>query len=271
MSNRLHNIEYDYLNTCKDILNYGYKFDDRTGTGTRNLFGIKMEHDMNCGLPVFTTKKVFFKGCLHELLWFISGSTNIKYLTDNNVHIWDGWIDENGELGPVYGKQWRKCGQKQIDQLQNCIDLIKNNPYSRRILMDLWTVDELEEMSLPPCVMVYQFFPNPITKELSLQVYQRSADIFLGVPFDICESGLLLSLVADITGYKPSKLIYIIGNAHIYNNHIEQVKEQIQRKPKDCPKLIINNHYNNINEYTFNDFQLINYNPDPAIKAPISI
>lgn len=267
----MNNIEYDYLNTCKNILETGIQTPDRTGTGTITQFGIRMEHDMKLGLPVLTTKRVYTKGCIHELLWFISGDTNIKYLQDNNVHIWDKFADEHGGLGPVYGKQWRKCGQKQIDQLKTVIETIKTNPTSRRILMDLWTVDELDTMSLPPCVMVYQFFPNIITKEISLQVYQRSADMFLGVPFDMCEAGLLLELVGHITGYNPSKLIYIIGNAHIYNDHIEQVKQQLNNIPRQLPQLQILNNSNNIDDYKYEDFNIINYNPYPPIKANLSV
>lgn len=266
----LRNIEDDYLNACRKIIALGTTMKNRTDTEAINLFGIRLEHDMPLGLPVFTTKKVFFKGCVYELLWFLKGDTNIKYLTDNNIHIWDAWADKQGELGPIYGKQWISCGKHKINQVQNCIDLIKNDPTSRRILIDAWTVDDLPEMALLPCHILYQFYPNVVTKELSMQVYMRSADMFLGIPFDIAEGGLLLELVAKITGYIPHKLIYILGNAHIYTNHIEQMHEQVNRIVKHCPTIDFPKK-KSIFDYVYEDFKLLNYNPAGSLPGKIAI
>lgn len=263
-------IETQYLNLAKQLLLFTKARPNRTGINTFSTFGIRLEHNMADGFPLLTTKKIFFKGCVHELLWFLKGSTNIKYLVDNGVHIWDAWADEKGELGPVYGKQWIDCGPTHINQVEECIKAIKEDPYSRRIIINAYHVPDIKDMALPPCHVLYQFYCKPDTKQLSLQVYMRSADVFLGLPFDIAEGGLLLSLVAEVTGYKPDKLIYILGDAHIYENHREQMLEQVMRTPYKLPKLKLAPE-TNIFDYTFEDIKLIDYKAHSALKGKVAV
>lgn len=260
----------NYKKLVKTVLKYGKLRKNRTGIETLSLFGSNFCHDMQEGLPVLTTKKIYIKGCIHELLWMLHGDTNIKYLVDNNVHIWDEWADSNGDLGPVYGKQWIYSGPNKINQIQYVINEIINNPYSRRIVLDAWSPSELKDMALPPCHVLYQFYAEPDTKQLSLSVYMRSADLFLGVPFDIAEGGILLSLIAKITGYNPNKLIYNFGDIHIYSNHIDLIKMQLLRQCYKLPTLELS-YKDNITDYTYNDFNIKNYISHPAIKAQVAI
>ena len=259
-----------YIDLAKHVLKNGVLRPNRTGTNALSVFGTRLEHDMSDGFPLLTTKKMYFRGCIHELLWFLSGSTNVKYLQDNNVHIWDAWADANGELGPVYGKQWTNYGDLGINQVANIIDLIKHNPHSRRILLDAWKADELHRMALPPCHILYQFYANPETKQLDLQVYMRSADVFLGVPFDIAEGGLLLTLIAEVTGYTPNKLIYCFGDTHIYENHIDQMREQVERDLLTLPAIEVA-HKDSIFDYKFEDIKLINYSSHNSLKGIVAV
>lgn len=259
-----------YKDLVTRVLNFGLVKENRTGINTLSTFGQMLSHDMRYGLPLLTTKKVNYKACIHELLWFLKGDTNIKYLNDNNVHIWDAWADENGDLGPVYGKQWTDSGPNHVNQVAYVINEIKNNPDSRRILIDAWSPSELDSMALPPCHILYQFYPNIKTKSLSMCVYMRSADLFLGVPFDIAEGGMLLSLIARITGYKPYRLTYFFGDVHIYVNHLEQIQEQIKRECYNLPKLKLPKK-ERIEDYTFEDLKIINYKCHPFIKGEIAV
>ena len=244
--------------------------ENRTGVSAISAFGRSLRHDMSLGLPILTTKKINIKACIHELLWFINGDTNIKYLNDNGVHIWDAWADSNGELGPVYGRQWRKSGPKGIDQVKNVINLINTSPYSRRIIIDAWSPSDIQDMALPPCHILYQFYAEPATKQLSLCVYMRSADIFLGVPFDIAEGGIFLSLIAEVTGYTPKELIYYFGDAHIYSNHLEQIQVQIKRPCFELPKLELN-HKSSIFDYKYEDFNIVGYKCHGALKGKVAV
>ncbi len=261
----------NYLNTIKHVLENGELKEDRTGTGTISTFGYQNRYDLNKGFPLLTTKRVYFKGVVHELLWIISGSTNIKYLVDNNVNIWNEWADENGELGPVYGKQWRRWEGKDstVDQLKNLIEGIKNNPSSRRHIINAWNVADVKDMALPPCHAFIQFYVSG--NKLSCQLYQRSADLFLGVPFNIASYSLLLMMVAQVTGYEVGEFIHSFGDLHIYTNHLEQVKEQITREPRELPKVKLNKNIKNIEEFTYDDIILEDYNPHPAIKGKVSV
>lgn len=259
-----------YKALATQILKEGSLRKNRTGIDTISLFGAAFEHNMADGLPVLTTKKIYIKGCIHELLWFLRGDTNIKYLTDNNVHIWDAWADENGDLGPVYGAQWIKSGPKKINQVQYIINEIKTNPFSRRIVLDSWSPSDIPDMALPPCHVLYQFYANPYTKQLSLNVYMRSADVFLGLPFDIAEGGLLLSLVAKVTGYKPDKLKYYFGDIHIYVNHLGALKTQLERPCFELPTLSLP-FKDNIFEYEYSDFNIENYKHHGVLKADVAI
>lgn len=261
-----------YKNLVYLVKNYGQRRPNRTGIDTISMFSTCWSHDM-CGgrIPLLTTKYVNYKACIHELLWFLKGDTNIKYLNDNGVHIWDAWADKNGDLGPIYGKQWVDSGPKHINQVQYVIDEIKNNPYSRRLIIDGWCPSELDDMALPPCHVLYQFYANPETKKLSLSVYMRSADLFLGVPFDIAEGGILLSLIAHITGYRPAALNYIFGDTHIYVNHLKQVEEQLNRSCYILPELRIDSEPKPLSEYKFDDFKIIGYNHHPTIKGEVAV
>ena len=262
-----------YLDLLHKVLTEGVRRDDRTGTGTIGIFGYQMRFDLSQGFPLVTTKKVFTRGIIEELLWFISGSTNKKVLQEKNVHIWDEWgDDETGELGPVYGHQWRAWNDYNgghIDQLMNVIEQIKTNPNSRRLIVSSWNVAQIDQMGLPPCHCFFQFYVS--NGKLSLQLYQRSADLFLGVPFNISSYALLLMMVAQVTGLKPDEFIHTLGDAHIYLNHIEQVKLQLSREPYPLPTMRLNPEVNDIRNFRIGDFQLENYQCHPAIKGEVSV
>jgi thymidylate synthase len=261
-----------YLELLDHVLKTGVEKGDRTGTGTISVFGYQMRFDLEQGFPVMTTKKLHLKSIIHELLWFINGDTNIKYLTDNGVRIWNEWADKEGNLGPVYGSQWRSwpaADGRKIDQLSNVINSIKTTPDSRRHLVNTWNAGEIEKMALPPCHILFQFYVA--NGKLSCQLYQRSADIFLGVPFNIASYSLLTLMVAQVTGLKPGEFIHTFGDAHIYLNHIDQVKLQLTRDPFPLPKMIINPSVNDILKFRFEDFTLENYQSHPGIKGEISV
>jgi thymidylate synthase len=261
-----------YLDLLDHVLKNGTEKSDRTGTGTISVFGYQMRFNLNDGFPVLTTKKLHLKSIIHELLWFISGDTNTGYLKDNGVKIWDEWADENGNLGPVYGYQWRSWpadGGRKIDQLLNVISSIKNSPDSRRHIVSAWNVGELDKMALPPCHIMFQFYVA--AGRLSCQMYQRSADIFLGVPFNIASYAILTHMVAQVTGLKPGDFVHTLGDAHIYLNHIEQVKLQLSRKPYKLPALVINPAVNDILNFRYEDFTLTDYVAHPHIKGDISV
>ena len=245
---------------------------DRTGVGTKSVFGHQMRFDLSEGFPLLTTKKVHLKSIIYELLWFISGDTNIKYLKDHGVSIWDEWADENGDLGPVYGHQWRSWPApdgRSIDQLTQVVQTIKNNPDSRRILVSAWNPGEVDKMALPPCHCLFQFYVAG--DRLSLQLYQRSADTFLGVPFNIASYALLLQMMAQVTGFKPGDFIHTTGDTHLYLNHIEQAKLQLTREPRPLPTMKINPDVKSIFDFHYEDFELVGYDPHPHIKAEVSV
>lgn len=254
------------------ILDKGVAKEDRTGTGTISVFGHQSRYDLQEGFPVITTKKLHLRSIIYELLWFLKGDTNIKYLTDNGVKIWDEWADENGDLGPVYGHQWRSWpapNGKHIDQITQVIDQLKNNPNSRRIIVSAWNVGEIENMALPPCHAFFQFYVAD--GKLSCQLYQRSADVFLGVPFNIASYALLTMMMAQVCGLQPGEFIHTLGDAHLYSNHLEQAKLQLSRTPKELPRMKMNSKITNLFDFTFEDFELINYNPDPHIKGKVAV
>jgi thymidylate synthase len=261
-----------YLDLLDHVLKTGTEKKDRTGTGTISVFGYQMRFNLEDGFPLMTTKKLHLKSIIHELLWFISGDTNIRYLKENGVKIWDAWADEGGNLGPIYGYQWRSWpadGGGKIDQLLNVISSIKETPDSRRLLVSAWNVGEIDKMALPPCHIMFQFYVAD--GKLSCQLYQRSADIFIGVPFNIASYALLTLMVAQITGLKPGDFVHTLGDAHIYLNHIEQVKLQITRKPYPSPRMIINPEVNDILKFRFDDFTLTDYVSHPHIKGKVSV
>ena len=261
-----------YHDLLQHILDKGAKKEDRTGTGTISVFGYQMRFDLNEGFPCLTTKKVHMRSIIHELLWFLKGDTNIQYLKENNVSIWDEWADENGNLGPVYGSQWRSwpCADgRQIDQITKIIDQLKNNPDSRRIIVSAWNVAEIENMALPPCHAFFQFYVAD--GKLSCQLYQRSADTFLGVPFNIASYALLTLMVAQVCNLKPGDFIHTLGDAHLYSNHIEQANLQLTRDFRKLPKMKINPEVKDIFEFKYEDFELENYDPHPHIKAAVAI
>jgi thymidylate synthase len=261
-----------YLDLLDHVINTGIEKKDRTGTGTISVFGYQMRFNLAEGFPVLTTKKLHLKSIIHELLWFISGDTNVKYLTDNGVKIWNEWADKDGNLGPVYGSQWRSWpaeGGKRIDQLSNVISSVKKAPDSRRHIVCAWNVGELDKMALPPCHILFQFYVAG--GRLSCQLYQRSADIFIGVPFNIASYSLLTLMVAQVTGLKPGDFIHTLGDAHIYLNHIEQVKLQLTREPYKLPKMIINPDITDILRFRYEDFTLTDYISHPHIKGDISV
>ncbi len=275
----------EYLDLLSFVKDYGTDKADRTGTGTRSHFGYQMRFDLAKGFPLVTTKKVHFKSVAHELLWMISGDTNIKYLQDNGVRIWDEWADENGDLGPVYGQQWRKWASQadivdlgngkigkqfhQFDQLAYTIDQIKENPESRRHIVSAWNVWDIPKMKLPPCHMLYQF--HVADGKLSCQMYQRSADVFLGVPFNIASYALLTMMIAQVCDLAIGDFVHTFGDVHIYNNHFKQVEEQLSREPKPLPRVVLNPDVKNIDEFKYEDILLLDYKHHPPIKAEVSV
>ena len=261
-----------YLNLLNHVMNHGDKKNDRTGTGTLSIFGYQMRFDLSEKFPLLTTKKVHLKSVIYELLWFLKGSTNIKYLQDNGVSIWDEWADEHGDLGPVYGSQWRSWrthDNRSIDQIEKLIIDLKTNPDSRRLIVSAWNVAEIENMKLPPCHCFFQFYVA--NNKLSCQLYQRSADIFLGVPFNIASYALLTLMIAKVVNLEPGEFVHTLGDAHIYSNHFDQVNEQLTRQPKELPTMHINSNVKNIFDFKFEDFKLSDYDPYPLIKAPVAI
>jgi thymidylate synthase len=262
----------NYQDLLRKVLTEGIQREDRTGTGTIGIFGHQMRFDLQAGFPLVTTKKVHLKSIVHELLWFLKGDTNIQYLKENGVRIWDEWADERGDLGPVYGKQWRSWETpdgRSVDQIAQVIEAIKKNPYSRRHLVVAFNPSDVDRMALPPCHAFFQFYVA--NGRLSCQLYQRSADIFLGVPFNIASYALLTMMVAQVTGYAPGEFIHTFGDAHLYLNHIEQAQLQLSRDPKPLPKMAINPAVQNIFEFKYEDFQLLEYDPHPAIKGQVSV
>ncbi|MBB3188050.1 thymidylate synthase [Microbacter margulisiae] len=261
-----------YLDLLQHVLNEGVHKEDRTGTGTLSVFGYQMRFRLDEGFPLLTTKKLHTKSIIHELLWFLQGSTNVHYLQENGVKIWNEWADEQGELGPIYGYQWRSWPDYDgghIDQISQAIEMIKHNPDSRRIIVSAWNVADLPKMHLPPCHAFFQFYVA--NGKLSLQLYQRSADIFLGVPFNIASYALLLEMMAQVTGLKAGEFVHTLGDAHIYTNHLDQVKLQLTREPRPLPRLKINSAKTNMFDFVFEDITIENYNPHPHIKGDIAV
>jgi len=261
-----------YLDLCKRILDEGVEKKDRTGTGTISIFGNQMRFNMQDGFPLLTTKKLHLKSIIYELLWFLQGDTNVKYLQEHGVRIWNEWADENGELGPVYGHQWRSWPDYDggtIDQIKKVVDTIKNNPDSRRMIVSAWNVAEVDKMALPPCHTMFQFYVA--NGKLSLQLYQRSADTFLGVPFNIASYALLLQMMAQVTNLEPGEFIHTTGDTHIYLDHIEQVKLQLTREPRPLPKMHINPDVKDLFSFQYEDFELTDYNPWPHIAGKVSV
>ncbi|MBO9405931.1 thymidylate synthase [Shimia sp. R9_1] len=256
-----------YHDALKTILEFGEDTGDRTGTGTCSYFGMQMRYRLADGFPLVTTKKLYLRGIIHELLWFLAGDTNIKYLQDNRVTIWDEWADENGDLGPVYGKQWRDFGG--VDQIETLVEMIKTSPDSRRLIVSAWNPQDVPDMALPPCHTMWQV--RVLNGKLHLQLYQRSADMFLGVPFNIASYALLQHMLAHVTGYEVGDFVHSIGDAHIYSNHMEQVNLQLTRTPKVLPKLVIKRDVKSIFDFTFEDFEIVGYEPDAAISAPVAV
>lgn len=261
-----------YHDLMRHVLESGTDKSDRTGTGTRSIFGYQMRFNLSDGFPVVTTKKLHLRSIIHELLWFLKGESNIKYLKENGVSIWDDWADENGELGPVYGVQWRSwptADGKKIDQIKQLVDGIKNNPDSRRHIVSAWNVAEVENMALPPCHTMFQFYVAD--GKLSCQLYQRSADIFLGVPFNIASYALLTLMIAQVCDLKPGDFVHTFGDAHLYSNHFEQAELQLSRDFRTLPTMKINPNVKDLFEFKYEDFELMNYQPHPGIKAPIAV
>ena len=262
----------NYLDLLQHILDHGTDKTDRTGTGTKSVFGYQLRYDLSKGFPLVTTKKVHLKSIIYELLWFLKGDTNIKYLTDNGVSIWNEWADENGNLGPVYGAQWRAWEGKDgkvVDQIVEVVEQIKKNPDSRRLIVSAWNAAEIPNMALAPCHALFQFYVAD--GKLSLQLYQRSADVFLGVPFNIASYALLCMMVAQVCGLEVGDYVHTFGDVHIYNNHFEQVKLQLSREPRALPTMKLNPEIKDLFDFDFEDFTLENYNPYPGIKAPVAI
>lgn len=261
-----------YLELMRHILDEGVDKGDRTGTGTKSVFGYQMRFDLSKGFPMVTTKKLHLPSIVHELLWFLKGETNVGYLQENGVRIWNEWADEEGNLGPVYGKQWRRWEAKDgriIDQVQQAIDTIKSNPNSRRIIVSAWNVGELDDMALMPCHAFFQF--HVAEGRLNCQLYQRSADVFLGVPFNIASYALLTHMMAQVCGLEAGTFVHTLGDAHLYNNHLEQARLQITREPLPLPRLVLNPDVADINEFTYEDIKVVGYEHHPHIKAPISV
>ena len=262
----------NYLDLLQHVLDHGTDKTDRTGTGTRSVFGYQMRFDLSQGFPLVTTKKVHLKSIIHELLWFLRGESNIAYLKENGVTIWDEWADAQGELGPVYGVQWRSWPTPDggsVDQIAQVVEQIRRNPDSRRLIVSAWNVGQIEQMALPPCHALFQFYVAE--GKLSCQLYQRSADLFLGVPFNIASYSLLVLMVAQVCGLQPGEFIWTGGDCHIYANHMEQVKEQLPRTPRELPRLLLNPEVRDIGGFRYEDFQLEGYEPWPAIKAPVAV
>ena len=257
-----------YLDLLADIKDTGVDRKDRTGVGTRAVFGRQMRFDLSQGFPLMTTKKVYWKGVAYELFWFLKGDTNVKYLQDHNVHIWDQWIDSEGNLGPVYGAQWRNYGG-QVDQISQVVDSIKHNPDSRRHIVCAWNPIALPQMALPPCHCLFQFFVAE--GKLSCQLYQRSCDVFLGLPFNIASYSLLTHMIASVAGLEVGEFVWTGGDTHIYHNHFEQIETQLARTPRPLPQLKIKNPTESIFDYDFEDFEIVGYDPYPTIKAPIAV
>lgn len=261
-----------YLDLLQHVLDTGKERRDRTGTGTIGVFGYQMRFNLEDGFPLLTTKKLHTKSIIHELLWFLKGNTNIRYLKENGVRIWNEWADENGDLGPVYGSQWRSWTSndgKVIDQIKNVVQSIKNDPISRRHVVSAWNVGDLHKMALPPCHILFQFYVDG--NRLSCQLYQRSADIFLGVPFNIASYSFLLMMIAQVTGLKPYEFIHTLGDAHLYQNHLEQTRLQLKRDPKPLPQVRLNPQITDIFDFTYEDFYIENYDAHPHIKGTISV
>ncbi len=261
-----------YLDLIQHIIDHGVKKEDRTGTGTISVFGYQMRYDLNEGFPLVTTKKTHMKSIVHELLWFLKGETNVQYLQENGVRIWNEWADEEGNLGPVYGKQWRTWASTSgevIDQIRDAIQMIQENPNSRRIIVSAWNVGELKEMALMPCHAFFQFYVAD--GHLSCQLYQRSADVFLGVPFNIASYALLTHMMAQICGLKAGEFVHTLGDAHLYLNHLEQAKLQLEREPYPLPKLKLNKNINDIDDFTYDDIEILDYQHHPHISATISV
>ena len=271
-----------YLKLIREIRKNGVERKDRTGTGTKSIFGYQMRFNLNDGFPLVTTKKIHLKSVIHELLWFLNGDSNINYLNENGVRIWDEWANENGDLGPIYGKQWRSWNNEDIDQIKILIKNLKTNPNSRRHLITAWNPSVLPEenknfsenvengkVALPPCHAFFQFYVS--NNKLSCQLYQRSADVFLGVPFNIASYSLLTYMIAQVCNYKVGDFIHTFGDAHIYDNHLNQIDEQLKRTPRSLPKIIINPNIDNIFKFKYEDFQLINYDPYPLIRGKVSV
>ena len=261
-----------YLDLMQHVLAQGHPKADRTGTGTLSVFGYQMRFDLSQGFPLLTTKKVHLRSVIHELLWFLRGDSNVRSLQENSVSIWDEWADDNGDLGPVYGVQWRSwpaADGRHIDQISQLLRDIRTNPNSRRLIVSAWNVGELERMALPPCHAFFQFYVAE--GRLSCQLYQRSADIFLGVPFNIASYALLTLMIAQVTGLKPGDFIHTLGDKHLYNNHLEQARLQLARAPRSLPTLRLNPEVKSLFDFRYEDFELLNYDPHPAIKAPVAV
>ena len=259
-----------YLDLLRDIMENGQDADNRTGVWARKVFGRQMRFDLTKGFPLVTTKKTHLRSIIHELIWLLSGNTNIKYLHDNNVTIWDEWADENGDLGPVYGHQWRNFNSQGVDQIKDVIERIKKNPQDRRLIVSAWNPVQINDMALPPCHCFFQFDVTPDGK-LNCMLYQRSCDMFLGVPFNIASYSLLTMMVAQVCGLKLGEFVHTLGNAHIYSNHFEQVKLQLTREPYPLPQMKINPEIKNIDDFKFEDFELVNYQCHPTIKGDVAV
>ena len=261
-----------YLDLLRHILERGVEKGDRTGTGTLSVFGYQMRFDLAAGFPLLTTKKLHTRSIVHELLWFLAGDTNVRYLHENNVTIWDEWADEAGELGPIYGRQWRSWPAPDggsIDQISQVIQQIRTNPDSRRLVVSAWNVADLDKMKLPPCHALFQFWVG--NGRLSCQLYQRSADVFLGVPFNIASYALLTAMIAQACGLEPGEVVHTLGDAHLYLNHLEQTRLQLQREPRPLPRLELNPEVKSVFDYRYDDIRIVGYDPHPAIKAPIAV
>jgi thymidylate synthase len=261
-----------YLDLLRHVLTHGTRKADRTGTGTLSVFGYQMRFDLARGFPLVTTKKLHLKSIIHELLWFLRGDTNIGYLKENGVTIWDEWADANGELGPIYGYQWRSwpaADGRQIDQIAQIVEQLKRNPDSRRLVVSAWNVGDIAEMALPPCHVLFQFYVAD--GRLSCQLYQRSADIFLGVPFNIASYALLTLMLAQVAGLQPGEFIHTLGDTHLYLNHVEQAQLQLTREPRPLPQMRLNPQRRALEAFSYDDFELMNYDPHPAIKAPVAV